>query len=112
MSEEDKIRLIVQEVLDHRDEALKEGRRWWTGMLVAGFFSIMGMMAFGTTRLIQNDTRLANHMGDGHPEAVRQLVRSNEKLLVEIRTNQLHIIEEFSRTREDISELKKKLNDL
>ena len=68
-------------------------RRWWIGTFAIAF-------AFAGAQIVSDHTTMKNHLSDGHPTKVIELVNNQGILLREIKVMQANI-------REDLAELKK-----
>ena len=71
--------------------------------IAAWMIGVFGIVAIGlASKAIVDSTRMNDHIGDGHPGTVVGVIQSQAIDLSEIKATQQHI-------REDISEIKKKL---
>lgn len=104
MSEEERIKTIVNEVLAAREEITLKRQKFVVGLSVTVALSMLSMGALGTVRIIQNDTRLSTHMEDGHPSTVRDIVSEVKSSLIRIEVRQENLLE-------DMATVKKKLSD-
>ena len=113
MSEE-QIQIIVDKALRAYHESVRRRNQWFLGILLTILVSCLS----GVVVLIQNDTKLAIHTGDGHPETVKKMVQMQEDRvhaqglqLTRIEVNQGHLQDGQERINECIDDLKKKLSD-